>query len=68
MSTPEFSRVVDLRQCDGREIELVANQQERAALAERFEREALPYRAALLCSARRLTRRDVDAENRKSVV
>lgn len=33
------------------------------ALAERFEREALPYRAALLCSARRLTRRDVDAED-----
>jgi RNA polymerase sigma-70 factor, ECF subfamily len=34
-----------------------------SALAERFEREALPYRAALLCSARRLTRRDVDAED-----
>ena len=36
MSTPEFSRVVDLRQCDGREIELVTTSQERAALAERF--------------------------------
>ena len=36
MSTPEFSRVVDLRQCDGREIELVTTSQERAALSERF--------------------------------
>ncbi|TQR87434.1 sigma-70 family RNA polymerase sigma factor [Mycobacterium hodleri] len=34
-----------------------------SALAERFVREAMPYRAALLCSARRLTHRDVDAED-----
>jgi RNA polymerase sigma factor (sigma-70 family) len=34
-----------------------------SALAERFEREAVPYRAALLCTARRLTRREVDAED-----
>ena len=34
-----------------------------SALAERFEREAIPYRAALLCTARRLTLRDVDAED-----
>jgi uncharacterized metal-binding protein YceD (DUF177 family) len=37
MSTPEFSRVIDLRQCDGRKIELVASDEECAALAERFE-------------------------------
>lgn len=36
MSAPEFSRVVDLRQCDGREIALVASEAERAALAGRF--------------------------------
>lgn len=34
-----------------------------SALAERFEREAMPYRAALLRTARRLTRREVDAED-----
>ena len=34
-----------------------------SALAERFEREAMPYRAALLCTARRLTRREADAED-----
>lgn len=34
-----------------------------SALAERFEREAVPYRAALLRTARRLTHRDVDAED-----
>lgn len=34
-----------------------------SALAERFEREAMPYRATLLCTARRLTHRDVDAED-----
>ena len=34
-----------------------------SALAERFEREAMPYRAALLRTARRLTHRDVDAED-----
>lgn len=34
-----------------------------SALAERFEREAIPYRASLLCTARRLTHREVDAED-----
>jgi RNA polymerase sigma-70 factor (ECF subfamily) len=34
-----------------------------SALAVRFEREAMPYRAALLCTARRLTHREVDAED-----
>ncbi|KRQ29578.1 hypothetical protein AOT83_23975 [Mycobacteroides sp. H001] len=34
-----------------------------SALAERFEREAIPYRATLLCTARRLTHREVDAED-----
>jgi uncharacterized metal-binding protein YceD (DUF177 family) len=37
MSAPEFSRVVDLRHCDGREIEVIAKPEERARLAERFD-------------------------------
>ncbi|MBM3595094.1 MAG: DUF177 domain-containing protein [Alphaproteobacteria bacterium] len=37
MSAPEFSRVVDLRHCDGRKFEVVAKPEERARLAERFD-------------------------------
>jgi hypothetical protein len=37
MTAPEFSRVFDLRQCDGRTVELVANPEECAALARRFD-------------------------------
>lgn len=37
MTKPEFSRPFDVRQCDGREIVLVANADERAALTERFD-------------------------------
>lgn len=33
---PEFSRPVDIRQADGKELRLVADETERAALAERF--------------------------------
>jgi uncharacterized metal-binding protein YceD (DUF177 family) len=36
MSLPEFSRVIDLRQCDGRMIQLAANAEECARLAERL--------------------------------
>jgi len=36
MSTPEFSRPVDIRQADGRQLHLEANEAERAALADRF--------------------------------
>jgi uncharacterized metal-binding protein YceD (DUF177 family) len=36
VSSPEFSRIVDLRHCDGREIELVAKPEECARLAQRF--------------------------------
>lgn len=36
MSTPELSRIVDLRQCDGREFDITARPEECAALAERF--------------------------------
>jgi uncharacterized metal-binding protein YceD (DUF177 family) len=36
LSTPEFPRPVDVRQADGRTIELVASDAERAALARRF--------------------------------
>jgi len=36
MSTPEFSRPVDIRQADGRVLALSANDGERAALAARF--------------------------------
>jgi len=35
-SRPEFSRIVDLRQLDGRDVELVATAEECARLAERF--------------------------------
>ncbi len=37
MSTPEFSRPFDVRQCDGRTITLTANETECAALAARFD-------------------------------
>lgn len=37
MSTPEFSRPFDVRQCDGRTLSLVADEAERAALATRFD-------------------------------
>ena len=37
MSTPEFSRVLDVRQCDRRDVVLEATPEECAALAERFE-------------------------------
>ena len=36
MSTPEFSRPVDIRQADGRVLSLTAHEAERAALAARF--------------------------------
>lgn len=36
MSTPEFSRPFDVRQLDHRAVTLVADEQERAALARRF--------------------------------
>ena len=36
MSAPEFSRMIDVRQAEGRTIELVASEAERAALATRF--------------------------------
>lgn len=36
MSAPELSRVLDIRQCDGREVLLEATPEERAALAARF--------------------------------
>jgi uncharacterized metal-binding protein YceD (DUF177 family) len=36
MSTQEFSRVFDVRQCDGRDVTLEATPEERAALAKRF--------------------------------
>lgn len=36
MSAPEFSRVLDIRQCDGREVTIEASPEERAALADRF--------------------------------
>lgn len=37
MSEPEFSRIVDIRQCDGRKLSLEANEAERAALSIRFD-------------------------------
>lgn len=37
MSEPEFSRRFDVRQCEGKQVELVADQDERAALARRFD-------------------------------
>lgn len=36
MSEPEFSRIFDVRQCDGRTIALIATTDECAALAQRF--------------------------------
>ena len=36
MSAPEFSRPFDVRQCDGKQARIEANEAERAALAERF--------------------------------
>ncbi|MCB2059024.1 MAG: YceD family protein [Novosphingobium sp.] len=36
MTTPEFSRPVDIRQADGKRVTLTANEAERAALAQRF--------------------------------
>lgn len=36
MSTPEFSRVIDVRQAEGKQATLAAKPAERAALAERF--------------------------------
>jgi len=36
MSAPEFSRPIDVRQADGRDVTLTANEKERAALAARF--------------------------------
>ena len=37
MTSPEYSRLVDIRQADGHQIELAANEEERAALATRFD-------------------------------
>lgn len=37
MATPEFSRRFDVRQAEGRTIELTASEDERKALARRFE-------------------------------
>ena len=37
MSEPEFSRTVDVRQCDGQRLEIAADESERAALAKRFD-------------------------------
>jgi len=36
MSNPEFSRSFDVRQVEGKSVRLVANEQERVALARRF--------------------------------
>jgi uncharacterized metal-binding protein YceD (DUF177 family) len=37
MSVPEFSRPVDIREADGKRLELTADEAERAALARRFD-------------------------------
>lgn len=37
MSTPEFSRMIDVRQAEGKALTLIANEAERAALTRRFE-------------------------------
>lgn len=37
MTTPEFSRPVDIREADGKRLSLVADATERAALAKRFD-------------------------------
>ncbi len=37
MTKPEFSRILDVRHCDGRPHNLEANEAERAALAKRFD-------------------------------
>jgi len=37
LSAPEFARPIDLRQADGRTIDLVASNDERRALARRFD-------------------------------
>jgi len=37
MTQPEFSRIIDIRQCDGRSHKLEANEAERAALSKRFD-------------------------------
>jgi RNA polymerase sigma-70 factor (ECF subfamily) len=42
---------------------MTAFEESEAELAGRFERDALPYRAALLRTARRLTRNEADAED-----
>lgn len=36
MTQPEFSRLIDIRQADGKQLRLTASETERAALAERF--------------------------------
>ena len=36
MNAPEFSRTIDIRQCEGKALRLDAGETERAALAERF--------------------------------
>lgn len=36
MTAPEFSRTFDVRQCDGKQVHIIADQNERAALNERF--------------------------------
>src|SRR5262245_42206895 len=37
MTAPEFSRPVDIREADGKRLELTADEAERAALARRFD-------------------------------
>lgn len=37
MTTPEFSRPIDVRQAEGKHVTLVANEAERAALSRRFD-------------------------------
>ena len=58
MTAPEFSRVVNLSHCDGREIELIASAEECARLAERFEL----VRIEALHAALLLTRRGDEIE------
>lgn len=59
MSEAEFSRLVDVRQCDGQRLELAANGQERTALAARFDLVSVERLEAELTLAR--TDRTVEA-------
>ena len=60
--TPEFSRPIDVRQCEGKAMTLVANEAERVALAERFGLVRIDSLEAELLLARK--DRSVSAEGR----